>query len=133
MKIAPIALLILGICASSCKVSKDPTPDAHPNAKTYTSVINTTNMGNSAAANIVDSVKVGDEVAKLRLEVTGVVPAKYIYIVHNGDNGTMIPLSVPTTTNEYGTFTGGSSAYSLKVPDLASFTIDIYVTVKALN
>ncbi|MDF2455812.1 MAG: hypothetical protein K0R51_1805, partial [Cytophagaceae bacterium] len=38
----------------ACSVAKDPTPDAHPDAKVYTAVINTTNMGNSAEANIVD-------------------------------------------------------------------------------
>jgi hypothetical protein len=132
MKIAKGALLILGIYLSACSVSKDPTPDAHPNAKVYTSVINTINMGNTTTANIIDSVKAGDEVAKLRLEVTGTTAAEYIYIVHAGDNGTMIPLPIPTTINEYGTFTAGnSSTYSLKVPKLTSFTIDIAVAVRS--
>jgi hypothetical protein len=126
-----VLLLVVSICFFKCTVSKDPIPDAHPNAKIYTSVINTINMGNSNTANVVDSVQAGSEVVKLRLDVTGATAAKYIYIVYATDNGSFLPLPVPTTINEYGTFVGGnSSSYSLKVPDLTSFTIDVFVNVR---
>ncbi|MDB5256236.1 MAG: hypothetical protein JWM14_931 [Chitinophagaceae bacterium] len=118
----------LGSLLTACTVSKDPIPDGHPNAKVYTSVINTINMGK---VNVVDSVKAGSEVVKLRLDVTGATAAKYIYIVYATDNGAFLPLPVPTTVNEFGTFAGGnSSTFSLKVPDLTSFTIDIFVSVR---
>ncbi len=115
----------------SCSVSKDPIPDAHPNAKIYNVVINTLNGGNSGTANIIDSVKAGTEVVKLRLAITSDTAAKYIYIVYATDNGAFLPLPVPTTINEFGIFEGGNaSTYSLKVPDLKIFTIDIFVSVR---
>jgi hypothetical protein len=115
----------------SCSVPKDPTPNAHPNAKVFTSVINTSNAGNSGTANVIDSVSVNDEVAKLELQVTGTSTAKYIYIVKSSDNGAFIPLSFPTITNSYGIFTGGTTnTYSLMVPNLSIFTLDIFVVVR---
>jgi hypothetical protein len=115
----------------ACSVAKDPTPDAHPDAKVYTAVINTTNMGNSAEANIVDSVKAGSEVIKLRLEVTGPTSAEYLYVMYSTDNSAFQPLAVATIRNAYGTFAAGNtSSYSLKVPNLTNFTIDIAVGVR---
>ena len=132
VKYLNIAILYMTIGVFiSCSVSKDPTPDAHPDAKIYSSMLTTINRGNSGTANIIDSVKAGDEVAKLRLGITSSKAIEYIYIVHAGDNGIMTPLPIPTTINEYGTFVGGnSSTYSLKVPNLTSFSIDIYVAVR---
>jgi len=128
------AILIISMLCVCCSIPKDLTPDAHPNAKAYTSVINTVNMGNSAAANIVDSVKAGSEVVKLRLDVTASAPVQHVYIVYATDNGTFQPMPVPTTTNEYGTFIGGNAnTYSLKVPKLTSFVLDIFVSVRNTN
>lgn len=123
--------MILCVGMASCTVSKDPIPDAHPNAKIYTATINTANMGNTADANIVDSVQAGSEVVKIRLEVTGTTTARYIYVMYSTDNSAFQPLAVATTRNAYGTFTAGNtSTYSLKVPDLTNFTLDIAVGVR---
>jgi hypothetical protein len=131
------AVLLVCVCTcctllTSCSRPKNIIPYAHPDAKVFTSVINTINKGNSDSANVVGTVKTGDDVVKLRLEVKGGdTAAKYIYIVYAGDNGSFIPLPVPTTTNEFGTFTGGnSSTYSLKVPSLTRFNLDIFVNVR---
>jgi len=131
MKIFHALLLASTFYLYSCKVSDEPVPDAHPDARVYTSVINKVNGGNSDSANVVDSVKAGSEVVKLRLDVKGDDVAKYIYIVYATDNGTFLPLPVPTTINKFGTFAGGNAnSYSLKVPDLKSFTVDIFVNVR---
>lgn len=117
--------------AFSCSVPKDPTPDAHPYAKVVISKIDALNMGNSGSANVIGFVEAGSEVVKLQLKVEANTVAQYIYILKAADNGTMVPLPIPTTVNNYGTFTGGSSStYSLKVPDLKSFTIDVAVSVR---
>lgn len=131
MKVKCLNIAILGIATfflTACSVPKDPIPDAHPNARVYPFVINTINKGNITT---VASVNAGSEVVKLRLDITGNTAAKYIYIVYSTDNGEFLPLPVPTTINEFGTFQGGNaSTYSLKVPDLTRFTIDIFVSVR---
>ncbi len=125
------AVMILCVAMASCAVPKDPIPDAHPNAKVYTAAINTANMGNTGNANIVDSVKAGSEVVKLRLEVTGTKAAGYIYVMYSTDNSAFQPIAVATIRNAYGTFAAGNtSTYSLKVPDLKNFTVDIAVGVR---
>lgn len=111
----------------SCAVEKDFTPDAHPNAKIITSEINTLNTGS-----VTDSVKAGSEVVKLRLKVTSTTEIKYIYILYAADNGAFIPLTIPATTNSFGTFAAGSSgSYSLQVPGLKTFDIDVAVAVRS--
>lgn len=113
----------------SCAVQKDPTPDAHPYAK-----IVKLSIKNIGTANVVDTVKAGDEVVKLRLKVKADAIARYIYILQAADNGTMSPLPIPTIINKYGTFTGGSSStYSLKIPDLTSFAIDSFIIEVAVS
>lgn len=126
-----LSLLLVNVIFFACKVTNEPIPDAHPDATVYASVINEVNGGNSDNANVVRSVEAGSEVVKLRLDVKGDDVAKYIYIVYATDNGTFLPLPVPTTTNEFGTFTAGSaSTYSLKVPALKTFTVDVFVNVR---
>ncbi|MBC7486784.1 MAG: hypothetical protein H7282_08530 [Cytophagaceae bacterium] len=129
------AISFIVIVASSC-VSKYQVPDAHPNAKIYSIVINKLNGGNTAGAIVVDSVQGGSEVVKLSINVdaTDTKAAQYIYIVYATDNGAFLPLPVPTTINEFGTFEGGnSSTYSLKVPAVTIFTIDVFVSVRNMT
>jgi hypothetical protein len=116
---------------NGCSRPRDMTPDAQPDAKVISIAFNTVNMANGGSVNSVDTVKAGDQVVKFRLAVTSSDTVKYIYIVHSGDNGTMTPLPIPTTNNEYGVFTNGStSTYSLRVPTRTSFNLDIAVAVR---
>ncbi|MDB5272689.1 MAG: hypothetical protein JWO58_1056 [Chitinophagaceae bacterium] len=130
MNVSP-KVVVFWTLFTSCSVTPDPVPDGYPNAKTYTSVINTINLGNSGTANAIDTVKTSDGIAKLRLDVTGATGTNYIYILKASDNGIFYPMPVLTITNSYGTFdSGNSSTYSLKVPNLTRFVVDIPVTVR---
>lgn len=127
MKYASLFFIGAAVVLSSCKKDEDPTPDANPNAKVFTNVMTSTNTGGLVT---VGTVTTSDDVVKLRLEVTGANNLDKIYVMLSEDNAAFQPISVPTITNSYGTFTGGSSSYTLDVPNLQSFIVDIPVSVR---
>jgi hypothetical protein len=118
------------------KKKSDPTPDnSNPNAPVVTSLMTTNNGGNSGGANASLDVSNSTGTAKLRLDVTNTSDLDKIYIMKCEDNGTRMPFTVSSLVSLEGkTFSGGSSTYSLAVPNnTKSFTIDIPVSIRSNN
>jgi hypothetical protein len=127
------SLFLVGatLLVTSCSKKNDPTPDTAPSAAIVTSTMTTTNMGNTLEANVVDTVSTNAGNIKLRLNVSGNNNLDHIYILKSEDNGLFSPVIVSTITNSYGTFNGGSTgSYSLNIPNLSSFIVDIVLPVR---
>jgi len=121
------ALLGATVLFSSCKKkTEDPTPTVE--GKTYTATMTSTNNGTQT----VDATATyADGTAKIRLDVSGTNNMDQIFVMLSRDNGPFEALTIPTITNAAGqTFTGGSSNYSLNVPNLKSFILDIPISIR---
>ncbi len=123
------ALLGATVMFSSCKKENEPTPTVE--GKTYTSTLTSTNMGNTGLANLITEVSTSDGSANLRLDVSGSNNMDQIFVMLSQDNGPFTPVMFPTITNAFGqTFQGGSNSYSLKIPNLKSFIVDLPISIR---
>lgn len=123
------ALLGATVLFSSCKKDNEPTPTVE--GKTYTSVLTANNNGTSGLANVEAIVSTSDGAANLRLDVSATNPMDQIFVMLSQDNGPFTPVSFPTITNALGqTFQGGSNNYSLKIPNLRNFIVDLPIPIR---
>lgn len=124
-------LLSAAVLFTSCKKDSEPTPDPAPEAKVFTSKMTVDNFGTSGDANVIGRVTTADGIAKIRLSVSGNNNLDQIFVMLSQDNGPLEALRFSTITNELGqTFQGGSNSYSLKIPNLKNFTVDLPVPVR---
>jgi len=132
------AILGATVMFSSCKkkTEDDPAPVTPPvyTGTIYTSTMTSTNMGNTGTANVTATISSTDKNPKIRLDVSGSNNMDYIYVMVSYDNGAFQPLSFSTIKNASNqTFTGNSSDYSLQIPNLSSFIVDLPIYTSPIN